>query len=303
MQRWFLLALLASPAVASAHTTASQPPTVERAPARAASIIVESPDNDSVAIDRAFVELREDDGRTLVTLSLTLSSQLEGQLARMMVSLPHDAAVAGLTYGHGTLRMVATQMPRADARERLERAIETQGDPALLEFITTTHAFNRFELSLFPLAPETTETATLTIAMPRVARLLVDVAGRRQEVERSAQPLASLDTSTRVTPTHSLYAAPPPGELPVHAVRRQAAASAASLRTCYALASTNFVQQAIVQVTIGRTGRVRSSTVLAGTPELATCITRVVDAWQFDDRDQTVEVTYPLQLATAARAR
>jgi hypothetical protein len=74
---------------------------------------------------------------------------------------------------------VTRPLPAVEARRQLDDATGVIRDPALLEALRPTRDRARFRLSLYPISPDDQAVVTLTIALPRVPRVLIDVASDR----------------------------------------------------------------------------------------------------------------------------
>ncbi|MEQ8836893.1 MAG: VIT domain-containing protein, partial [Lacipirellulaceae bacterium] len=107
--------------------------------------------------------------------AIEVNASLKGQIATVQVSqtfvntgktqletsflfpLPYDGAIDSLTLMVGNKEYQAELLSKDEARERYERIVRSNKDPALLEWIGT----GMFQTSVFPIPPGEKRTVTL----------------------------------------------------------------------------------------------------------------------------------------------
>jgi len=297
MRSLLAVAVLATPALA--RTVEHEQPPLEPPPAIAqhvVTLVVDAPDNDLVALAPA-IDVRAVRDKAIVTLKLTMTGSADEQATHMWLSLPHDASVVGMTFDRGHEMMVAQPVAQHEARARFDHLAERPAaDPALLELGRGTGDVDRYELSVFPISTDEHVTATVTITMPRFEHLIANLGGRNEEliaaasVVPTADDLALLAQPRAVLAGHSLMAEPnrPPTALGLHDAFR---AARMQLRACL-----GDQLDATVHYTVAIDGTVTNVDIDAPA-EAATCVTRVVDTFQFAAIDRPFDASEGLHYA------
>jgi hypothetical protein len=195
-----------------------------------------------------------------------------------------------------------------EARRQFDDATGVIRDPALIEALRPSRDRAPFRLSLYPVSPDDHATVTLAIALPRVQRVLADVAGDRLDArpDPAAVPRPD-DLATLAAPTAgagwSLYAGPTGGDdQPRSAadIRDHVRVSRNELRSCHALSSAT--SDAItLHFTVTAEGEITDATVTDADPDVGDCLSRVMASWHFQPAAAAVQVNYPLRFTRTAR--
>jgi hypothetical protein len=221
----------------------------------------------------------------------------------LTVSVPADARVVGMSFATRDEMLVARPLPAVEARRQFDDATGVIRDPALLEALRPGRDRARFRLSLYPVSPDDPATVTLTIAVPRVQRVLVDVAGDRLDGRPDPAAAISPDDLAAVTARAaddrwSLYAGPSEdGEQPRSAadIRNHVRASRDQLRSCHVLFGST-TGAVTLHFTVTAEGRVTDTAVSGDvTPDVRTCLSHVMASWQFQPAAEPVQVNDPIQ--------
>ena len=267
------------------------PPPMSRA---FAAIHVNVPEDPRVRIDHTAATVREVRGFDIVTLTVTASSTEDlWHDTDLIVSVPRAARVVGFALEAGghvdTAALVEAETARKQYDDSVRVAISL--DPALLELEAHGKDYDRLRLSLYPVSNEQAATATLTVVVPRVERLVVDVTGQRQEFRAGTPDVATVSdrallAAAAITSHRSLYV-PAPTD-PVAIIRSLMQASRVVLRGC------ELSDGGVAHFTIERTGHVRLRELRNETESAVDCMARAVARWRVATRDAPVGVSYRL---------
>jgi hypothetical protein len=230
----------------------------------------------------------------VITLTVELAcpgSCLE--TGRMMLALPRDASVVGLTFERNGESLTAVPREAIDAQQTFEQVRIVKRDPALLERTDD----SAMRLSVYPVIAGEHPTATVTITMPRFRRLLVDVAGARREVFGGTfEPPTEVDIAAAgrepgVTSGMSLLAMPPPSldDIDVHVTNNEA-----EIHACSMLADRDGARDLTLVIVIGANGRVTTSS--AGVSSAGLCAARLASTWRFGAGEKPIAMHYRLHL-------
>jgi hypothetical protein len=325
MQRWTAMAVALSIASAIAplaqarsltHPTAGdrvEPPPVARPrePPRAfAALFVERPDDPHVRITQSTLDVRDAGDASIVALVMTVTGGTDTwQIAELTLNVPADARVVGMSFRTRDEMLVARPLPVIEARRQFDDATGVIRDPALLEALRPSRERAGFRLSLYPVSPDDQAMVTLAIALPRVQRVLVDVAGDRLDARPAPGAAPSPDDLAAVAAPAadarlSLYAGPTGGDdQPRSAadIRDHVRVSRNELRSCHALPGA--AGDAItLHFTVTAEGEVTDAAVSGDAdPDVGDCLSRVMASWHFQPAAAAVQVNYPLRFVRTAR--
>lgn len=310
MYRLIALVAMSAPAYARPLVIASvnpgNPPELEphEATARApvsedGAIHVAPPSDPRVAIARSETSVREVGDQAIVTITLTaVSTALLWHDTELVVSVPRVARVIGLALEQGGRMQDAELLLASTARERYEDNLRVTFDPAMIELEAHGADYDRLTLSMYPVSNEQHATVKLTIAVPRYASLVVDVAGERYHHRAGA---ASKPTSAErallgrpgVTGGRSLYIAPPDAPPTASEIRNQMLVTARGRAACNADGGN---LDLVAHFTIATDGTVTVTGMEPTTAELAECVTHAIESWRFHRSPRPLSVRYPIHL-------
>jgi hypothetical protein len=285
---------IAAEPLAPEHGTELPPPPVDRA---FAAIHLSPPEDPRVRIDRSASTVREVGDVELVTMTVTASSTaLLWHDTEMTVSVPRAAKVVGLALEQGGHAKGAEMVLASTARERYDESIRFTVDPALVELEAHGRDYDRYRLSMYPVSSEQQVTAKLTIVLPRTDRLVIDLAGQREEHRAgTAAVLTSADrallASAPVTGGRSLYVMADdavPSEPEIVNVMR---ASRQALALC-----TSDDVTLDMKFTIGVDGHVTVNSVGNAPPDVADCVSHTIESLHVHPSPRPLVVTYPVHL-------
>jgi hypothetical protein len=284
----FLIVTIAAPAHATVIATA----TSSREPE--ATMALGAPDDPRVSLARVTSEGRVVGETAVVTLTVELAcsgSCLE--TGRMMLTLPRDASVVGLTFERNGERLTATAREAVDAQQTFEQVRVVKRDPALLERTDD----SAMRLSVYPVIAGEHPTATVTITMPRFHRMLVDVAGAHRELvaDTFAPPsetdIAAARSEPGVTSGVSLLAMPPPSldDIDVHVANNDT-----EIHACSMLADLDGPRDLTLVIVIDAAGHVASAS--AGDSRAGLCAAHLASTWRFGAGERPIAMHYRLHL-------
>ena len=255
-----------------------------------AAIHVNPPEDPRIRIDHTATTVREVRGFDIVTLSVTASSTEDfWHDTDLIVSVPRAARVVGLALEQGGHVQAAALVDANTARERFDESTRLTIDPAMVELVGRGRDYDRLRLSMYPISNEQTATTKLTIVVPRVERLVVDLVGQRQEYRAGTPDLPTVSdrallAAAAVTRNRSLYVAP--ANDPRTDVQALIRASRAALRQC------NLDDGSVAHFTIAMDGTVRVREIQHASTEAAGCASRTIEKWQFARRPAQVGISY-----------
>ena len=257
-----------------------------------AAIHVNAPEDPRVRIDHAAATVREVRGFDIVTITVTASSTEDlWHATDMVVSVPRAARVVGLALSQGGEAQAATFVEAEVARRLYDDSVRITIDPALLELDAHGQDYDRLRLSLYPISNENEATARLTVVVPRVERLVVDVVGQRQEHRAGTPDVPTVQdrallAAASVTSNRSLYIAPP--DDPAAFIRNLMQASRVELWPC------QLADGSVAHFTIETNGHVKLRELRNATDEAADCMSQRVERWRVPTRSAPVGVSYRL---------
>lgn len=151
--------------------------------------------------------------------SIEVNASIAGQIATVQVSqtfvntgktqletsflfpLPYDGAIDSLTLMVGNKEFQAELLSKEEARERYERIVRSNKDPALLEWIGT----GMFQTSVFPIPPGEKRTVTLRYTqLCRASHGLTDFLFPLSTAKYTAKPLDKLKIRVAINSETSL---------------------------------------------------------------------------------------------------
>jgi Vault protein inter-alpha-trypsin domain len=259
-----------------------------------ATIAMGAPDSSQVSIARVVTDAREVGETAVITLSVELACPRSCvETGRMMLTLPRDAAVVGLTFQRNGESLTAVSRDAIDAQQTFEQVRVIKRDPALLEWTDD----SAMQLSVYPVMAGEHPTATVTVTMPRFRRLLVDVAGAHRELlagtfaPPSEADIAAARRVPGVTSGVSLLAMPPPSldDIDVHVVNNPA-----EIQACSRLVDADGPRDLTLVLVIDAVGHV--ATASAGDSSAAGCIARLASTWRFGAGERPIAMHYRLHL-------
>jgi hypothetical protein len=309
--RWLVVAIVTAAAPVAARPTLVASITEEPAPgeidARApiavdpppppmsrefAAIHIAPPEDPRVRIEHTAATVREVRGFEIVTMTVTASSTEDlWHDTDLVVSVPRAARVVGLALEESGQLHGATLVDAPTARQHYDDSVRIaiSLDPALLELEAHGKDYDRLRLSLYPISSEQVATAKLTVIVPRVDRLVVDVIGQRNEFRAGTPDIATVSdraflAAAAVNTNRSLYV-PAPTD-PAAMIRNLMHASRAALRGC------EFPHGSVAHFTIATDGHVRLREIRNGTELAVACMARQVERWRVPTRATPVGVSY-----------
>jgi hypothetical protein len=281
--------------------TEVQPPPINLTPVElptreVALIQVDLPADPRVRIDHSASHAREVGDVELVTMTITASSSAPlWHAAELIVSIPRAARVIGLAIEQGGAMQDARLTRATAAREHFTDDVRLEVDPALVELESHVRDYDRLRLSIYPVSNEQQTTVELTIRLPRVDRLVVELAGKEQIHEGDADAPTSADVALlerpAVTGGLSLYIAPAEDTATEPEIRNLMRAGTIALDHCL---SEGARLDLVAHFTIETDGSVTSGA--APDDTVAGCIAHTLGSWHFHRGIQPVVVDYPLHL-------
>ena len=304
--RWTLIAaVIAATTPAYARTITTPYPSEPIAPARIATIAVDS--GATVASSDLVVH---DVGDTAVaTLTLTLTSRYV-TAASTTLALPADARVVGMALAHGTDAFVARPLDRREADQRFAAAVDpppdivvprapTKRDPAILQL----EGDGAVRLTVFPISPDAPATVTIQLAMPRADRTRLVIGGHvmREAVDRdpaTAEDIELADRPTALDPDRALYAAPLAAAPSVDELASTLRGVMPTLARCAAVDDREGTQYVSLQVHVDALGHASLDQAGGANGSLTDCLHQVVEHIQLGD-DAPTTLRYDFVVAPA----
>ncbi len=259
-----------------------------------ALVQVDPPSDPRVRIDHAASRTRAVGDVELLTMTITASSTAPlWHAAELIVSIPRAARVIGLALEQGGAMQDARLTRATAAREQYTDDVSLYVDPALVELESHVRDYDRMRLSLYPVSNEQQTTVELTIRLPRVDKLIIELAGKQQTYEAGTADPADFALLERpaVTGGLSLYIAPAEDTATAPEIRNLMRAGKLRLDRCN---HNDAALDVVAHFTIETDGSVTSEALPAD--EVAACLAETLASWHLHRGTKPVIVDYPLRL-------
>jgi hypothetical protein len=305
---WPLIAaILITVAPASARTIARPQPPEPIVPARVATIDV----NSGATIASTDLAVHGVGNTAVATVTLTLTAD-RLIAASTTLALPPDARVVGMTLAHGAERFVARPLELPEAEQRFAVTVDpppeivvprapTKRDPAILQI----ERDGVVRLTVFPIAPDAPATVTVQLAMPRIDRMQLLVAGRLAREQDADESVADDDVAfaarpASLAPERALYAAPLAPAPTVTELAHTLAGVMPTLQRCAAVDEPGVVQHVSFEIHVDALGHASFDRANGANGSLTDCLHQVVEHMQLGD-DAPTTLAYQFEVAASRR--
>jgi hypothetical protein len=261
-------------------TTNDVPPTTE--PVEAALDVELLNPQDRVQLSKARVVAGDLNGRAIVRVTVSVSSDLYERTAHLGLVLPRGTAVVAMEVVRNGLTVSAEPRDAAQAHVGFQEAVARAIDPVLLERGTPNGEYDQYDLAIYPVSFGEPAAVTVTLSMPAFDRLVswfddrsIEVAGGTPAPPQDAARLAS---GFHVS-AHTSLVAEPDGPPPTRTEIAHAFELATPLvRTCRE--DSQHRGALAVRFVISADG-VADRVTTNGDADITACVTNIVASWRF----------------------